>query len=72
MKNPKPRKIAKYPELWYNEGSDKMMIVYPDGTWEVKSYWEGWYVYADAGPKPITELVRFYQDCYFTFLGELK
>jgi hypothetical protein len=68
----KPRKIAKYPELWYNDASDRMMVVYPDETWETKSYWDGWYSYSSSGFEPISKFVRFYQDRYFTFLGELK
>jgi len=37
MKGPKPRKVAKYPELWHNIITYEMMVIYPNDQMELST-----------------------------------
>jgi len=37
MKRPKPRKVAKYPELWHNIITYEMMVIYPNDQMELST-----------------------------------
>jgi len=70
MRRPEPRKVAKYPEMWYHEDSDVLWIVYPDNKTDVKVSGGKW---GSLGPGliPWPEWMRrFHADKLF--IGELK
>lgn len=73
MKRPKPRKVAKYPELWYNQIDNEMMVIYPDDNAETKiDASEKWLTKGKGGWYPWPEWARHFQGQFLIFLGELK
>lgn len=73
MKRPKPRKVAKYPELWHNIITDEMMVIYPNDQMELSTSHVGLWILKDAGGwQPWPEWARHFQGQFLIFLGELK
>lgn len=69
----KPRKIAKYPELWYDEVTDEMMVIYPYNKAEMKGYGsKKWFVLGNGLYLPWPKLMRSKSEKGLLFLGELK
>ena len=68
----KPRKVQKYPELWWLLEST-VILTYPNGKVEIDYHFsEGWYCAETMDSEFTRDLLYHNTTADITFLGEIK